>query len=137
MTASVLEAWHRIVKEDDWEALKVLLAEDAVFHSPVVHTPQRGRELVLLYLSSAAKVLGGAGFRYVREVASGTDAALEFEAEIDGIHINGVDLIRWNDAGKIVDFKVMVRPLKAVNLLHRQMKTMLEEIAAGQGKQSG
>lgn len=137
MTASVLETWHRIVKENDWEALKNLLAEDAVFHSPVAHTPQRGRDIVFAYLSSAGKVFDGAGFRYVREVTTGTDAVLEFEAEIDGVHINGVDLIRWNDAGKIVDFKVMVRPLKAVNMLHGQMKAMLEQMAAAQGRQAG
>lgn len=133
MGADIIATWHRIVDNEDWEALKDLLAEDAVFHSPVVHTPQRGREIVFLYLRSAGQVFGEAGFHYVREVVSDTDAVLEFEAELEGIHINGIDMIRWNEAGKIVDFKVMVRPLKAVNMLHQQMKAMLESMAARRG----
>jgi len=121
-----LQAWHRIVETRDWAALEALLAEDAVFHSPVVHTPQRGRDLVSTYLRAASRVLLDASFRYVREVASDTDAVLEFEAELDGIHINGVDMIHWDGAGRIVDFKVMVRPLKAVNKLHETMAAMLQ-----------
>ena len=105
-----------VVDSQDLSALGELLADEAVFHSPVVHTPQRGRDLTTLYLTAAMPVFGDR-LRYVREIMGERDAVLEFEAELDGIHINGVDVIRWNDAGKIVDFKVMVRPLKAINLL--------------------
>ena len=99
-----------------------------VFHSPVVHTPQVGKKITRLYLPAAFQVFFNESFRYVREVVGPHDAALEFQVEIDGISVNGIDLIRWNDAGRIIDFKVMVRPLKAVNLLHAQMRTMLESM---------
>jgi SnoaL-like domain len=121
--------WHALLHSRDLSALDQLLADDAVFHSPVVHTPQRGRALVTMYLTAAAQVLLESGFRYVREVVGPNDAVLEFEAEIDGIHINGVDMFHWNEQGLIDDFKVMVRPLKAVNLLHGLMRAMLEAMA--------
>jgi len=105
-----------------------LLADDAVFHSPVVHTPQRGKQLVKLYLNAAAMTLYDSNFTYVREVIGESDAFLEFTAELQGIHINAVDIIHWNADGKIDDFKVMIRPLKAVNLLHGMMKQMLEQM---------
>ena len=120
-----LACWHDIVRRGDCAGLRQLLADDCVFHSPVVHTPQRGRDVSAAYLSAAIQVLGPANFRYVRQVVAGRDAALEFEAELDGIVINGVDLIRWGDDGRITDFKVMVRPLKAVNLLHQKMAAAL------------
>jgi hypothetical protein len=128
MTSPVIDAWHALVKSRDPVALDALLADDAVFHSPVVHTPQRGRAIVGLYLLAAFQVLGNATFHYVREVVGDRDAVLEFSGEVDGITINGVDMIRWNDAGRIVDFKVMVRPLKAVNLLHQKMGEMLRKL---------
>ncbi|HYB98853.1 MAG TPA: nuclear transport factor 2 family protein [Candidatus Limnocylindrales bacterium] len=124
--ASTVERWHDLLRSGDLTALDGLLAENAVFHSPVVHTPQRGKALVTMYLSAAAQVLLSSNFRYVREVIGPRDAVLEFEAEIDGIHINGVDMFHWNEDGRIDDFKVMIRPLKAVNLLHGLMKEMLE-----------
>jgi hypothetical protein len=93
-----------------------------------VHTPQVGKALATMYLSAALLVIANDTFRYVREVVGPRDAALEFQAEIDGITVNGIDLIRWDDTGRIVDFKVMVRPLKAVNLLHAQMRAMLESM---------
>ncbi len=127
MSQSPLEAWHRIVSGGGSEGLDAILDDSAVFHSPVVHTPQEGRELTSLYLRAAAHVLGGSGFRYVREVVGANDAVLEFETELEGIHINGVDMIRWNDDGLITDFKVMIRPLKAINLLHRLMGEMLTQ----------
>ncbi len=120
--------WHALLKSDDLSRLDELLADDVVFHSPVVHTPQRGKALATLYLTGAYHVLRNSGFRYVREVVSDTDAVLEFEAEIDGIHVNGVDMFHWNAGGKIDDFKVMVRPLKAINLLHGLMRQMLEQL---------
>ena len=129
MSHPTLEAWHRMIEERNASALDEVLAEDAVFHSPVVHTPQRGKPLTKLYLSAAIMVLGGSNFRYVREVIGESDAVLEFTAELDGIHINGVDMIHWNADGQIDDFKVMVRPLKAVNLLHQLMGQMLQRMS--------
>lgn len=117
-----LEAWHRVLAEGARpEALVAIIREDAVFHSPVVHTPQRGRELVVAYLAAAGQVLGNASFRYVRELLDRETACLEFETELDGIHVNGVDLIRFDAEGRIADFKVMVRPLKAVNKVWEAM----------------
>jgi hypothetical protein len=121
-----LEVWHRLVRTQDAAGLNALLAEDAVFHSPVVHTPQRGRKLAVWYLSAAFRVFFNPSFRYVREVVGPSDAVLEFETEIDGVSVNGVDIIKWNDSGQIVDFKVMLRPLKAINLIHQRMAAMLQ-----------
>ena len=121
-----LEIWHRLVRTQDPSGLDALLADDAVFHSPVVHTPQRGRRLAAGYLGAAFEVFFNPTFRYVREIVGASDAMLEFETEIDGILVNGVDLIKWNDAGQIVEFKVMIRPLKAINLIQQRMAAMLE-----------
>jgi hypothetical protein len=121
-----VETWHRLVRTQDPRGLNTLLAEDAVFHSPVVHAPQRGRKLTAMYLTAAFHVFCNPTFRYVREIVGASDAMLEFETEIDGILVNGVDIIRWNDAGQIVDFKVMLRPLKAINLIHQKMAAMLQ-----------
>lgn len=126
MTHDAIQQWHHLVAESDVGGLDDILADNVVFHSPVVHTPQEGKGVTKLYLTAAFFVFQGESFRYVREVASGNDAVLEFVTEIEGIHINGVDMIRWNEEGKIVDFKVMIRPLKAINLIHRLMKEMLQ-----------
>ncbi|MEO8672091.1 MAG: nuclear transport factor 2 family protein [Tahibacter sp.] len=126
MSNNPLETWHRLVRDHDTSGLADLLADDAVFHSPVVHTPQRGKRLVAGYLGAAFQVFFNPSFRYVREIIGATDALLEFETEIDGTLVNGVDLIRWNEHGKIVDFKVMIRPLKAINLIHQRMAAMLQ-----------
>ena len=120
-----IDAWHEFVDHRDPGLLEDLLAEDVVFHSPVVHTPQRGKAITVLYLRGAMQVLGSPAFRYVREIRGERDALLEFATEIDGVTINGVDLVRWDDAGRIIDFKVMVRPLKAVNILHQKMGELL------------
>lgn len=126
MNASpALDSWHRLVREGDVAGLDGLLADDAVFHSPVVHTPQRGKALTRAYLAAAFGVFFNDTFRYVCEVREGRHAILEFEVEIDGIAVNGVDMIKWNEAGKIVDFKVMIRPLKAIQLIHEKMAAML------------
>ncbi|MEM7136430.1 MAG: nuclear transport factor 2 family protein [Myxococcota bacterium] len=122
-----IQTWHRVVRDKDMALLDGLIADECVFHSPVVHSPQAGKALTKMYLSAAAMVLANDTFTYVREVIGQSNAVLEFTAEIQGIHINGVDMIAWNDAGEIVDFKVMVRPLKAVNMLHGMMKQMLEQ----------
>ena len=136
-----LAAWHAVVDAPSAAALSDLLAADVVFHSPVVHTPQLGRDLAKLYLMAAFQVLAGGSatavpdrkFRYVREIVGERDAVLEFTTEIEGITVNGVDMIRWNDDGKIVDFKVMVRPLKAIQTVHAQMGRMLEAMKPSPG----
>lgn len=124
---SGVAAWHDYMKSGgDAALLSAQIAADAVFHSPVVHSPQAGKAKVMLYLLSAAKVLGNESFTYVREIIDGNDAMLEFTSVIDGIYINGIDLIRFDDAGKIIDFKVMVRPVKAVNKLWEMMAAQLQ-----------
>jgi hypothetical protein len=125
MSMTALDKWYGYIKSHDHTALWDLLHPDAVFESPVVHTPQRGRDITFKYLSSAEKVLGGPGFVYTGEWHSDNGAVLEFEKEIDGLKINGVDIIRFSDDDRIVHFKVMVRPLKAINLLHRLMGEQL------------
>jgi hypothetical protein len=121
-----IDQWHDMMKRNDMSQLADILAEDAVFHSPVVHTPQKGREKVALYLTSANQVFADTGFEYIREIVDAENAMLEFRCEIDGIQINGIDIIHWNDHGLIDDFKVMVRPLKAMNILWKKMGDMLE-----------
>jgi hypothetical protein len=126
MSSSPIEIWHRLVKERDVRGLDALLADDAVFHSPVVHAPQVGKAITKSYLTAAFHVFFNPSFRYVRELTSDRDAVLEFQVEMDGISVNGVDMIKWNDDGKITEFKVMLRPLKAVNLIHQKMAAMLQ-----------
>ena len=137
--SAVIEEWHRILRERDFDALDSLLDDDVVFHSPIVHSPQVGKPLTRLYLSAAFGVFGegstgsapaetGGKFRYVREVVGDHDAVLEFVTDMDGIVVNGVDMIRWDDAGRIVDFKVMLRPLKAIGLISKMMAAKLESL---------
>ena len=126
MRMAALDRWYDYMKSHDQGALWDLLHPDAVFESPVVHTPQRGREITFKYLLGAEKVLGGPGFKYVGEWLSEKGAVLEFEREIEGIKINGVDIITFRDDGRLIThFKVMVRPLKAINLLHQMMGARL------------
>ena len=124
-----LDVWHDIVRKQDIGRLEEILSEDCVFLSPIVHTPQQGRELTTLYLTAALNVFNET-FQYVKEVATTQHAVLEFTCEVDGIVVNGVDIMTFDDAGKITEFKVMVRPLKAVNLLHAKMRAMLEGMSA-------
>lgn len=126
MNPSAISQWHNIVRTRDASGLGELLADDVVFYSPVVHTPQNGKAITTMYLAAAVQVFGNESFRYVREIVGESDAVLEFETEIDGILINGVDLIKWNADGKITEFKVMIRPLKAINLIHQKMGEMLQ-----------
>ena len=124
MTA--IDAWHAYIRSPDAAALDALLDPDVTFDSPVVHATQRGRPITAAYLTAAATVLGTADFRYTGEWRSDTGAVLEFETIVDGITINGVDIIRLTDDGqRIAAFKVMIRPLKAVNLVHQKMGEML------------
>lgn len=126
MVSTKLESWRNVVRTRDANGLGELLAEDVVFYSPVVHTPQVGKKITTMYLAAAVQVFGNESFKYVREVIGESDAVLEFETEIDGIIVNGVDMVKWNGDGKIVEFKVMVRPLKAINLIHQKMAAMLK-----------
>ena len=128
-TPAVIERWHRLVASRDGEALYDILDADVVFESPVVHAPQTGRAITLIYLKAALLVLNNDKFRYLGEWFAQDSAVLEFVTEIDGITINGVDMIRWNADGRIVSFKVMVRPLKAINLLHQMMARALQGAA--------
>ena len=143
MIEQVVEQWHRYLKGDPPGGLDALLDEDVVFYSPIVFNPQRGRAVTALYLQAAAVALpgeptggvsptgdDGRGFRYTKQVVSGDTAVLEFETTIDGKYVNGVDIIRCNDAGRIVEFRVMIRPLQAVNAVHAQMAATLEAMQA-------
>ena len=124
--ADGLAKWHAYMSSHgDLTLLGAMVADGAVFHSPVVHTPQVGKTKVMAYLGAAAQVLGGEGFTYVRELVDGNQVLLEFTDELDGIHVNGIDLITFDDAGMIQDFKVMVRPMKAMNKLWEMMGVKL------------
>ncbi len=123
---NVIDQWHDVMAHGTTEGLYDLLAPDCVFWSPVVHTPQEGRDISYMYLSAAGQVFD-TNFRYVREVRDGDSAVLEFECTLDGIHVNGIDMIQVVN-GQISEFKVMVRPLKAVNKVHEKMMAMLEAL---------
>ncbi len=144
-----VERWHQHVRGEFEPGLDGLLHDDCVFVSPIVFTPQRGKAITKMYLTAAGSTLGGSAstgeasefavdqdgpFRYVTEVLQGHHAMLEFETEMDGKYVNGVDIITCDDDGMIVEFKVMIRPLQAVNLVHAQMKAMLELMS---GRTSG
>jgi len=118
--------WHKVIEGgSNPQALSEILRDDAVFHSPVVHTPQVGKPIVMAYLTAAGATLGNDSFTYLREVVDGDTAVLEFSTEMEGIHINGIDMITFDDEGKIKDFKVMVRPLKAINKVWEMMGRQL------------
>ena len=121
MNEDPIARWKQIAKSQDFSGLAALLAEDVVFQSPVVHTPQRGKAITLKYLTAAFHVLFNPTFRYVGEWRAERSAVLEFVTTIEGVEIDGVDMIDWDAEGRIVGFKVMARPLKAINLLHRLM----------------
>jgi hypothetical protein len=145
----VIEKWHAHLRGELPGGLDELLDDDVVFFSPIVFTPQEGKALTTLYLTAASQTLPGDGapplagdgsegasdrpgrFRYAKQVLDGDTAVLEFETTVDGTYVNGVDIIRCNDQGRIVEFRVMLRPLKAINLVHAQMRAMLEAMAEG------
>jgi hypothetical protein len=142
MIDQVIKQWHAYLRGELSGGLDRLLDDDVVFYSPIVFTPQTGKAITTLYLQAAAQTLpgdkeasspgtdrpAGGSFRYTKTVATGDTAVLEFETRIDGTYVNGVDIIRCNDEGRIVEFRVMVRPLQAVNLVHRQMASALERM---------
>lgn len=129
MIENVVETWHRFLAGKLPETLDGLLADDVVFYSPIVYTPQRGKDVTALYLHAAAQTLPGdpvhGAFHYTKQVLAGDIAMLEFETTVDGKYVNGVDIIRCDDAGRIVEFRVMIRPLRAVSAIHEQMRAML------------
>ncbi len=126
---NTLKVWHEVMATHDFEKLSSILHSDVVFISPVVHTPQVGSEITIKYLTAAAHIFGTEKFKYVREIQDTSGAILEFETEVGGKHINGVDMIKWNDQGLITEFKVMVRPLQAVNTIHAAMGKMLSQLS--------
>jgi hypothetical protein len=146
MIEEVLRRWHQHVRGEATGVLDELLDDDVVFHSPIVYTPQVGKAITTLYLQAALVTLPGeagvrsgptgSGFRYTKEVVGGDTAMLEFETTVQGKYVNGVDIIRCNDEGRIVEFRVMIRPLQAVNLVHEQMRAQLEAMQALQQQQA-
>ncbi len=147
MIEQTISNWHAHLRGEFPGGLDELLDDDVVFLSPIVFTPIEGRELTKMYLGAAGATFSGAGpsdgsaagemgeslgsFRYTKEVMSGNTAVLEFESEVDGTWVNGIDMITGNDQGRIVEFKVMLRPLKAIELMHAKMKAMIEQMQAG------
>ena len=141
MIEKTIENWHQHIRGRFAGGLDELIAEDCVFYSPIVFTPQRGKELTKLYLDAATSTFGGepggessggeSKFHYTKQTFAGNHAILEFETEMAGKYVNGVDIISCNDEGKIVEFKVMIRPLQAVNLLHERMAAMLKKMQGG------
>jgi hypothetical protein len=145
MIDGVVERWHRHLRGDLPGGLDDLLHEDVVFYSPIVYTPQEGRDITKVYLTAAGQTLPGdgageggdgggeskGGFRYTKQVLAGDTAVLEFETTVGGKYVNGVDIIRCDDDGRIVEFRVMIRPLQAVNLVHEQMRAALERMQSG------
>jgi hypothetical protein len=125
-----IEKWHSYTETPSPAALNALLHDDVVFHSPVVHTPQRGKQITFAYLWAANSTLGNDSFEYLREVVDGNHVVMEFQTEMDGITVNGIDMITFDDDCLIIDFKVMVRPLQAVNKVHQQMDEMLAKMKA-------
>ena len=126
-----LQRWMDYIAAHDPAGLPALLHDEVVFQSPIVHTPQRGKAITLAYLGAAGNTLGGDHFTYRDVFDCGDKAVLEFETEMDGIHVNGVDMIWWDENGLITDFKVMVRPLKAIQTVHAAMKSMLQQMKGG------
>ncbi|MGA2782189.1 MAG: nuclear transport factor 2 family protein [Smithella sp.] len=127
MIENTIAAWHKIIETKDAAGLDNILADDVVFHSPIVHTPQEGKPITKLYLTAALYVFNNDSFKYLRKVISGNNAVLEFSTVIEGITVNGVDMITCGSDGRITDFKVMVRPLKAINLIHKIMSLELQK----------
>lgn len=131
-----IKKWHDHIKGEYSGGFDELLDDDVIFYSPIVFSPQKGKELTTLYLMAAGNTFGGdqskdgtleeSSFKYTKEVLDGNQAILEFETQIDGKYVNGVDIITFNDQGKIIEFKVMIRPLQAVNIIHEKMQEMLK-----------
>jgi SnoaL-like domain len=127
MTPPVIQRWHHFIEGDhDARELDALLADDCVFHSPAVFRAQEGRAKSTAYLSAAAKLFGGTDFHYVQEWYGDGSAILEFAATIDGIYVNGIDMIHWNADERITSFKVMIRPFKGLQVIMPKMAELLQ-----------
>jgi hypothetical protein len=126
MRPNVITVWHEAVLKNDLTSFEALVTDDAIFESPALHSPQVGKAMVSMYLRGALLVLNNGSFRYVEEWISERSAVLEFEAIVDGLRVNGVDIIRWNDEERVTSFKVMVRPYKGLTALMAAMKKLLE-----------
>ena len=126
MRPLAIKNWHHIMQSGDVSTLPDILHEEVIFHSPVVHTPQMGKTKATMYLTAAASLFDDKQFTYTREIFGDSQAMLEFTSVIDTIEINGVDIVSWDENDQITDFKVMVRPVKAVNKLWEKMGEMLE-----------
>ena len=118
--------WHEVVKNRDYNLLESILSDDIIFYSPVVYTPQKGKQLALQYLMAASEVFNSASFQYNKEMIGESSASLEFSLTLDSTDINGIDLISWDKTGKINEFKVFIRPLQGVNMIHKLMQEMME-----------
>tara|TARA_B100000945_G_C20323724_1_gene568936 strand:- start:706 stop:1101 length:396 start_codon:yes stop_codon:yes gene_type:complete len=126
---NLIHKWHDVINSDDLNMLDSILAEDAVFSSPVVFTPMEGIEITKMYLHAAGQSFNMEKFKYTKEIHDGMNSVLEFETYIDDISVNGVDMIEWNQDGKISNFKVMIRPFKAVQKVQEKMVEALESLS--------
>ena len=124
-----IETWHKVFKSQELEKLDEIISDDAIFTSPVVFKPMEGKEITKMYLYAAGQSFNMDKFKYIREINDGLNSVLEFETYIDDISVNGVDMIQWNDEGKIVDFKVMIRPLQAIGALQKKMSEALSNLS--------
>ena len=127
--AKVIETWHRLVESNDPSGLEDLLADDVTFYSPIAHTPKEGKAITQKFLTAAFKALFNDSVRYVREIIGEKDALLEFMVDLDGIQVNGVDIITWNDEGKIIEFKVLIRPRKGMEAVGEHMLRTLQALS--------
>ena len=125
----LIHKWHEVINSDDMNALDNIIAEEAVFSSPVVFTPMEGKEITMMYLHEAGQSFNMEKFRYTKEIHDGMNSVLEFETYIDDISVNGVDMIEWNQDGMISNFKVMIRPFKAVQKVQEKMVEALESLS--------
>ncbi|MEQ9426925.1 MAG: nuclear transport factor 2 family protein [Cyclobacteriaceae bacterium] len=127
---SPIPKWHHAVDNMDKSILDEILDKNCVFYSPILFKPQEGKTLTKMYLTAAFHVFQEAGnFHYIKTVEQGNNAVLEFNATIDGIVIDGVDIITWNDRGIITEFKVMLRPFRAIEKLGEKMKTQISKMS--------
>lgn len=129
-TPDTITRWHQLLETNDLAALDALLADDVVFESPVLWKPQAGKMLTAMYLRAAASLLKNDSFRYVNAWHAERSAVLEFETVLDGVTVNGVDMIFWDETSRIVRFKVMVRPRKALDALQEAMGKLLAAATA-------
>ena len=125
---SLIKKWHKVIETDNLELLNDIIADNAIFSSPVVFKPMEGKEITMMYLNAAGESFNMEKFEYTREIHDGMNSVLEFETYIDEISVNGVDMIEWNEDGKISNFKVMIRPYKAVQKVQEKMIEALDNL---------